>query len=199
MAIPFIRLQSAKSRRLPRSGGGLSAVGFVLVAVFMGGGLAVFGRLSQAPEPPPPLNMPARSENLSQGGSVYRRACEMCHGEAGLGKNSLGPALLESIWLRSCSAEQLSAVLLHGVMGPIPGSRSVHPIMPGFGNWLSDGEVADVAAYTVRIWGRRHLPVSAQTVAGIRARHDKRQIPWTLAELQKHYPAGSTWPLASTP
>lgn len=196
MSVPYIRLHLANGHKPSGGRRRLSVLCCLLVVMFMSRSFAVLARLAPAPENKPPTGSSSRSEYLTQGGLIYRRSCQMCHGEGGLGKSALGPALLESIWLRTCSAEQISAVLLYGVMGPLPGTQARHPIMPGFGNWLSDAEVADVATYTVQIWGRRHLPVSPQLVASIRAEHGKSQKPWTLDELQKRYPVGSTWPLA---
>lgn len=131
------------------------------------------------------MPLTASEKQRFHGASVYRRACAMCHDVTGLGRPGLGTPLVASPWLQRCQEEELSAILLHGVMGPIPGTYSRHPVMPGMASWLTDSEIADVATYVLNTWGQRSRAISPETVRGVRRSHPGRMTPWTLEELSK--------------
>lgn len=130
----------------------------------------------------------ATSDGLAHGATVYRRACVMCHDASGLGKPRLGTPLVGAPWLKTCRSEHLAAILLHGVTGPIPGTHSSHPIMPGLGSWLDDHEIADVATFVLRTWGERPARVSELTVQAIRQANPGRMSPWTMEEMTTRDP-----------
>ncbi len=131
------------------------------------------------------MPLTASEKQMFHGASVYRRACAMCHDVTGLGRPGLGTPLVASPWLKRCQDEELSAILLHGVMGPIPGTYSRHPVMPGMASWLTDPEIADVATYVLKMWGQRSRAIAAETVRSVRRSHPGRVTPWTLEEWSK--------------
>lgn len=65
------------------------------------------------------------------------------------------------------------------------GGRPYNLEMPGFGNVLTDSEVADLLSFVRRGWGGSDEPVSPETVRGIRAANLNRADYWTAEELLK--------------
>lgn len=155
--------------------------------VVFAAGLTIASALAPQEKPLDPVLM-ATSDGLAHGATVYRRACVMCHDASGLGKPRLGTPLVGAPWLKTCRSEHLAAILLHGVTGPIPGTHSSHPIMPGLGSWLDDHEIADVATFVLRTWGERPSRVSELTVQAIRQANPGRMSPWTMEEMTTRDP-----------
>ncbi len=119
----------------------------------------------------------------ADGRAAYQVACAMCHGAAGKGAQPNGPALEGAPWLLNCSSDQLSAVILDGMHGPIPGSPTAYPVMPALRSWLSDEQVAAVATYVLRTFAARPDLVPEALPQLIRNRPPARSIPWSVDEL----------------
>lgn len=98
------------------------------------------------------------------GRSVYEASCASCHGTAGEGLPGVYPPLANDPFL-TASEELPVRVVLEG-RAPAPDV----PQMPSFGRLLSDREVAAVVSYVRSRWGNDAGPVSAGTVASLRAR-----------------------------
>lgn len=121
----------------------------------------------------------------TDGRVVYRQACAMCHGPHGEGMPAFGLPLNDARWLSRCRADELVAVLLDGMQGPIPGNPTSYPVMPALRAWLTDEQMAGVASYVLQVHAHRTERVSVSSVRQLRDRQPVRAVPWTLSELSK--------------
>lgn len=82
-----------------------------------------------------------RSAGPGAGAAIYAGACAQCHGEAG--RAPLQPALnlALSTAVRAKEPNNLARIVLAGIS---PADNGAGPIMPGFGNVLSDKQVGDL-------------------------------------------------------
>ncbi len=135
------------------------------------------------PAPAALAAMHGRDGALPDGRGVYVVACAMCHGQDGKGALPNGPALDGALWLTRCTTDQLVAVVLDGVHGPIAGSPAPYAVMPSLRAWLTDDQVAAVSSYVLRVHGARQDQVPQGQVRLIRDRSSTRQLPWSLDEL----------------
>jgi mono/diheme cytochrome c family protein len=56
-------------------------------------------------------------------------------------------------------------------------------MMPPWGPTMKDADIAAVLTYVRSMWGNKGTPVTAASVAKIRAATASRTTPWTAAEL----------------
>jgi mono/diheme cytochrome c family protein len=116
----------------------------VVLLLVLAAGLVACGQASGADS-----RLPAE---LVAGRDVYGRSCALCHGATGQG--GAGPSLADVVetfpdcddhvaWVRRGSAGHLEAV------GPTYGDvgREVRGGMPGFGDSLTDDQIAQVVAF----------------------------------------------------
>jgi mono/diheme cytochrome c family protein len=85
----------------------------------------------------------------------------------------LGAPLRNSTWVLGHDA-RLTRIVLNGLKGEL--------LMPAMGT-LDDGQLAAILTYIRRAWGHDAAPVSAGSIAGVRAATLSRQTPWTRDEL----------------
>ncbi len=138
---------------------------------------------------PPPMT--AEEAALFNAGRRHYRACSSCHAADGRGQDGLGPSLVGSRWVTG-SAERLSAIVLHGLEGPIEvHGETWDDMMPGFAPdpRLPDRAIAALLTYVRRSWGNAASAVEEATVAGIRERTQERVAPWTVSDLETAFPA----------
>lgn len=77
-------------------------------------------------------------------------------------------------------------IVLHGLRGPIEvAGKNYNQEMPGFGPVLSDADIAMLLSYVRKRFGGVDSPVSAESVASIRAAYRDRKVYWTADELVK--------------
>lgn len=119
------------------------------------------------------------------GFNVYEKACSMCHGRDGSGRPPYGPSLEGSLWLRSCRADHVAAIILDGIHGPIPGTNAPYPVMPALRSWLSNEEIATVSDYVLARWSNRGDRVRTSEVQAWRELLPARLHPWSLEELRR--------------
>lgn len=124
------------------------------------------------------------ADPIAAGRSIYLSRCQLCHQPDGSGMPGVFPPII--------GAEQvvgdpgpLVLIILHGLAGPVTVQGQVYSgMMPGWGNVMSDAEVAAVASY-VRQWETNDAgPVSPDQVAALRAATQDRTTPWTMPELE---------------
>lgn len=127
-------------------------------------------------------SLPAVSED--SGRAVYVKACAMCHDEYGMGRPPYGTRLVGSQWLSTCRTDQLVAVMLDGIHGPIDGSHADYPVMPALRTWLSDREFASVGTEVLERLSGRSDRVSEALVRAVRERQPQRASPWSVEELK---------------
>jgi mono/diheme cytochrome c family protein len=125
----------------------------------------------------------AAKEQLPDGKQVYATTCAACHQATGEGVAGVFPPLAGSEWVTGDEAK-LVRILLHGVTGPIEvAGETFNGMMPGWGTTLKDPDIAAVLTYARSTWGNKGTPITAASVAKIRAATASRTTPWTAAEL----------------
>ena len=119
----------------------------------------------------------------ADGAKVYGTVCSSCHQANAQGVPGAFPPLSESDWVNGDEA-RLVKIILHGVTGEIDVGGEIYAgMMPPWGGGLNDAEVAAVSTYIRSNFGNSAPPVTAATVARIRAEHAARKTPWTVQEL----------------
>lgn len=119
------------------------------------------------------------------GKKIFANTCAACHQANGVGVPEKYPPLAGSEWVTGDEA-RLVRVVLHGLTGEVEvAGETVSGAMPPWGPSLKDAEIAAVLTYVRSAWGNNASPVSASTVAQVRAATASRETPWTAAELAK--------------
>lgn len=125
----------------------------------------------------------APSEAQADGAKVYATVCASCHQASGQGVPGAFPPVAESEWVTG-DETRLVKIILHGVMGEMEVAGEIYAgMMPPWGGGLNDAEVAAVSTYIRSNFGNEAPPVTAATVARIRAQYASRKTPWTPQEL----------------
>lgn len=137
---------------------------------------AVFAAKSaEAPKPVDPMVLGRR---------IYHN-CVTCHQEQGEGVEGVFPPLAGSEIVAG-SPEQLAAILLHGLHGPLRVKGVVYDgEMPEWGSKLKDEQIAAVMTYIRASFGNSAPPVDADLVKQVREATASRNRPWTEAELRQ--------------
>ena len=119
------------------------------------------------------------------GERVFKVYCEACHQADGQGIDNGPPPLLGSSWVAG-PPERIVRVVLHGLRGKVEvGGRTYNLEMPGFAMVLDNAEIADVLTLVRARFGKIAAPITADTVARIRAAHADRSDYWTAEELRR--------------
>jgi mono/diheme cytochrome c family protein len=128
---------------------------------------------------------------MSIGKKIYGLKCASCHQANGAGSPGKYPPLAESEWVLG-NKERLSAILLHGLTGPVTvcGSGFGTDLMPAWGGDLNDQKLADVMTYIRNSWKNQASEAKPEEVAATRSKFSSRTQPWTEAELMKIAPNG---------
>jgi mono/diheme cytochrome c family protein len=118
--------------------------------------------------------------SVPSGRARFDTYCAACHQPEGQGLPGGGPPLAGSPWV-SGSESRLIRIVLHGVRGPVTvGGVTTDREMLGFGQILSDDEIASLLTFVRARFGEAP-PVNAESVK--RARTPERFEYWTVAEL----------------
>ena len=116
------------------------------------------------------------------GAQIFSSTCAACHQAQGEGTN-VYPPLAASEWVNGPES-RVVRIILHGLIGDVEVQGEVYNgAMPAWGPSLSDDEIAAVATYIRSSFGNRALPITATTVAQVRAAYPGRTTPWTMPEL----------------
>jgi mono/diheme cytochrome c family protein len=111
--------------------------------------------------------------------------CVTCHQQDGAGVAGTYPPLAGSEFVAG-PPEQLAALLLHGLNGPLQVKGATYNgEMPEWGSKLSDEQIAAVLTYIRASFGNSAPPVSADLVKQVREASSSRSRPWTEAELRQ--------------
>jgi len=145
----------------------------------------------EPPDPPAaaPTMTAAEAAQFNRGRRHYR-ACRSCHNNDGRGQEGLGPTLVNTPWVLG-SPERLTALVLHGIEGPIEvHGETWDDLMPGFAAHprLPDTAIAALLTYIRRSWGNTADPVPPELVTAVRQRTADRVDPWTAPELTEAFP-----------
>ena len=112
----------------------------------------------------PHVRLPDAAPGLIQ----FQSYCAACHQSDGQ-KMGDAPALAGSPWVNG-PEDRLIKIVLHGVRGPMVVDGKIYDReMPGFGQILSDSEVASLLTYVRAQFGAPSEPVIAETVRRTRA------------------------------
>ena len=125
----------------------------------------------------------ASAQAPSDGKKIFGATCAACHQATGEGVPEKYPPLAGSEWVTGDEG-RLVRVILHGLTGDVEvEGETFNGAMPAWGPTLSDPDIAAVATYIRSSFGNKAAPVSAATVAQIRAATKSRTAPWTVPEL----------------
>ena len=112
----------------------------------------------------------------------FQSYCAACHQSDGQGMGD-APPLAGSSWVTG-PEQRLIKIVLHGVRGRMEvAGKSYDREMPGFGAVLNDGDVAALLSFVRARFGGAGLPITAESVARIRAAHSGRTDYWPVEEL----------------
>lgn len=79
---------------------------------------------------------------------------------------------------------RLIKIVLHGVRGPVEVQGKIDDReMPGFGQVLSDADIASLLSFVRRRFGAPSEPITAETVGRVRAASPGRTDYWKVEEL----------------
>lgn len=138
---------------------------------------------------------------IEHGRTRFEAFCSECHGSDGAGKFSQGPPLAGSEWVHG-NARMLSALVLHGVGGPIevagtvyraqagPGEVEVQPEMVGFANneHVNNHDLAAILTYVRNAWGNSAPQITEDVIVRMREETAGRDGSYTPAELKRFTP-----------
>lgn len=125
----------------------------------------------------------APAAELEKGRAKFRVFCSPCHGPEGQGTPDGPPPLAKSPWVMGPET-RLIRILLHGVRGAIEVQGKTYDLeMPGFGQILTDDDIAAILSFVRDAYGGPSPPVARETVSEVRALHPDRQDYWTVEEL----------------
>ena len=126
---------------------------------------------------------PIHSSDLGPGPILFENHCSACHGASGQGIEGEGPPLESTSWVTG-RHDRLIRIVLHGLRGTIQirGVRYDRE-MPGFGQVLSDSEVASLVSFVRTRFGSASEPITPASVRQVRTETGNRTGYWTVEEL----------------
>lgn len=108
------------------------------------------------------------SPDMELGARLYLDNCNACHFNTGMGADEVFPELVGNSTVLSDELGGLLDVMLNGAVMPSTETRPSRLRMPGFGERLSDEEVATLATFIRQAWGNEAGSVSADAVSEVR-------------------------------
>jgi len=123
-----------------------------------------------------------RMPDAQPGRIQFQSYCAACHRDDGQGEGAV-PPLAGSLWVTGPET-RLIKIVLHGVRGPMNISGKAYDLeMPGFGQILSNADVASLLSYVRRRFGALSESVTPAAVSRVRAAHPTRMHYWSVEEL----------------
>lgn len=114
----------------------------------------------------------------------FQSYCAACHQYDGQGVGE-APPLDGSPWVTG-PRERLIRIVLHGVRGRIElFGKTYDREMPGFGQILSDEDVASLLSFVRGRFGSPSEKITPETVGRVRAASENRTDYWSIDELLK--------------
>ena len=124
----------------------------------------------------------ARVRDVQAGPTEFESYCAACHQYDGQGMGE-APPLEGSSWVVG-PRNRLIKIVLHGVRGKMEvGGKTYDREMPGFGQILSDQQIASVLSFVRWRFGGLRTPIAARSVGEIRLEHGARTDYWSVEEL----------------
>lgn len=112
----------------------------------------------------------AASAQASTGQALFTKTCAACHQATGEGLPGAFPPLKGNAAVNDADPSHHIHVVLHGLQGANVSGTVYSSPMPPFGATLSDADIANIINYERSSWGNHGAPVTAEQVAGERAR-----------------------------
>ncbi len=136
---------------------------------------AYLGSLNDAAATPAPAGQTdteklliSADPSMDLGPRLYLDNCAACHFSNGRGADEVFPELDGSSLVTAKSPTGLISMILHGGELPSTAERPERLRMPGFGDRLSDDEVATLATFLRQAWTNRADLVTTAAVADLR-------------------------------
>ncbi|MEZ4698744.1 MAG: cytochrome c [Rhodothermales bacterium] len=127
---------------------------------------------------------PAFATVAHDGQEIYLTRCTSCHQMSGEGVPGVFPPLKESPFVTGDKG-RLIRVLLNGLSGEVEVNGVTYSgMMPPWGSFLDDQQVADVLTYIRSNFGNSAEAVTAAEVAAVRAVVKDRKDTWTVEQLE---------------
>ncbi|MDN5200846.1 c-type cytochrome [Fulvivirgaceae bacterium BMA10] len=128
---------------------------------------------------------------FQNGGNLFKKVCQTCHGDQGQGIISLGPPLAGSEWVTG-NKERLISIVLFGLEGPVEvngklyQSPEIAPIMPGLFNneSLTNQEIAEILNFIRHSWGNNAERIDPKEINIIRNKYPDGTRPFTQADFE---------------
>lgn len=115
---------------------------------------------------------------MTRGKQVFTTTCQACHQAGGQGIPGAFPPLGESEWVNG-PAEQVVAIVLHGVQGEITVKGTKYQgVMPGLQDQLKPEDIAAVSTYIRNSFGNKSEMVSVDVVNAVKTSTRSRTTPW---------------------
>lgn len=126
---------------------------------------------------------PVQNQDRIQAGRfLYEVSCASCHQPDGEGMPGVGPPLINSEWVQG-SEQQLIAIVLQGVRGPIRVQDQEYNLeMPAMG-FFEDDQLAAILTYIRNAWGNQGSEIPADKISSFRKETLTRRDSWTVSEL----------------
>ena len=124
----------------------------------------------------------ARVTDVQAGRGDFESYCAACHQYDGQGMGE-APPLERSSWVVG-PQDRLIKIVLHGVRGKMEvDGKTYDREMPGFGQILSDEEIAFLLSFVRGRFGGLGTPIEPETVSKIRSEQEDRTGYWSVDEL----------------
>lgn len=126
--------------------------------------MAVYLKSLPESERRPEMNYPEMPENvrnyLAQGGKLYEKHCQDCHGASGQGAPGIYPALAGNRSITMMNPTNVIRSVLNGGYPPTTAGNPRPYGMPPFQQVIRDEEVAQVVSFIRNAWGNRGSLIS---------------------------------------
>ena len=119
----------------------------------------------------------------ADGQEIYMTRCMSCHQMNGEGVPGVFPPLAGSEFVEGDKGS-IIRVILHGMSGEIVVKGVTYSgMMPPWGGFLSDADIAQVLTYVRSNFGNDADAVTEEEVARVRAATADRKATWTMEQL----------------
>ncbi|MFK7846465.1 MAG: cytochrome c [Rhodothermales bacterium] len=127
----------------------------------------------------------AEADLVLDGEEIYMTRCLSCHMAEGQGVPGVFPPLASSEYVAGDKGRVIR-MILNGLSGEITvNGVTYNGMMPPWGGFLNDQQVAEVLTYVRSSFGNEADAVTEQEVARVRAKVADRKETWTVEELNK--------------
>ncbi len=124
----------------------------------------------------------AQARAAESGSRQFQSYCAACHQYDGQGMGD-APPLSGSPWVTG-PEERFIRIVMHGVRGRMEIDGKIYDQeMPGFGQILSDADLASLLSFIRRRFGAPAAPVTPAAVSRVRAENQSRARYWSVEEL----------------